>query len=311
MPTDDSSKKNDTHIQIFGLLLGTAVETIKDLRKALHPLTIEPKKGKLPLFRSDDGHLLEELRQQANKGLAEVKRGLSLLDCVFDGAKAEELRAAAISAQDVLVDYRLDKVQSDSGMFGDLPSFNRHLESVALLIDADRAKEIDKPLEVFKDVALSILKGMPKVSEAPPNKTPAEPVKEHAGAEAGTEGAPVNPELSKETAVSKAEESEPTANQAPNIGGESEVPNTDAAPDDALIGDLVTLDQVSPLAGLSKRTLDGHLRKGKLPRPDVKGGGGKAHKWYWCRLRPHLAKLANKILPETFPGSRIRPNSGS
>lgn len=73
-------------------------------------------------------------------------------------------------------------------------------------------------------------------------------------------------------------------------------------PDEA-ISDLVTLDQVAPLCGLAKRTLDNHRMDGILPRPDIKGGGGKSHKWYWHNLRPHLEKVSTKLLPEKFPGS--------
>lgn len=78
--------------------------------------------------------------------------------------------------------------------------------------------------------------------------------------------------------------------------------------DGAIVDELVTLDQVAPLTGLTKRTLDGHLRKGNLPKPDVKGGGGKAHKWNYQILRPSLALLSRKILPKKFPGSRILPS---
>ncbi|NOT01775.1 MAG: hypothetical protein HOP29_14235 [Phycisphaerales bacterium] len=68
---------------------------------------------------------------------------------------------------------------------------------------------------------------------------------------------------------------------------------------------LVRLSQVAPLTGLSKRTLERYtIRKG-FPRPDVKGGGGHASKWYWSRIRPALEPFSKKILPPTFPGSHI------
>ena len=73
----------------------------------------------------------------------------------------------------------------------------------------------------------------------------------------------------------------------------------------AAIDELVTLDQVAPLAGLAKRTLERYLRKGDLPYPDVRGGGGRAHKWFWANLRDALAKVARRQLPERFPASRI------
>lgn len=71
------------------------------------------------------------------------------------------------------------------------------------------------------------------------------------------------------------------------------------------LDDLVTLDQVAPLTAKSKRTLERYLREGKLPEPDVPGGGGKSHKWFWKNLRPALEKVADRQLPAKFPGSRI------
>lgn len=73
------------------------------------------------------------------------------------------------------------------------------------------------------------------------------------------------------------------------------------------IDELVTLSQVHPLVGLSKRQLERYLAAGKLPRPDRPGGDGKAHKWHWGRLRPALERVSRLHLPETFPGSRIKP----
>ncbi len=71
------------------------------------------------------------------------------------------------------------------------------------------------------------------------------------------------------------------------------------------IDDLVTLDQVAPLVGQSKRTLERYLKQGLIPEPDFRGGSGKAHKWLWGSLRPALAEFAGRELPEKFPGSRI------
>lgn len=75
------------------------------------------------------------------------------------------------------------------------------------------------------------------------------------------------------------------------------------------LSELVTLDQVAPLTGVTKRTLEGHLSAERLPKPDIKGSGGTAHKWYWHNLRPSLAKVSKNILPEKFPGSRILPTT--
>jgi hypothetical protein len=84
---------------------------------------------------------------------------------------------------------------------------------------------------------------------------------------------------------------------APNMGGNH--------PDEPVLDELVTLDQVAPLTGLSKRTLERHLRQGNLSPPDVPGGGGKAHKWFWANLKGSLSKVARRPMPERFPGSRI------
>lgn len=86
------------------------------------------------------------------------------------------------------------------------------------------------------------------------------------------------------------------------------VPRPGAADDPEappIIDDLVTLDQVAPLTGLSKRTLERYRSDNKLPDPDVPGGGGKANKWFWTTLRQPMSKFAGRPLPERFPGSRI------
>lgn len=72
-----------------------------------------------------------------------------------------------------------------------------------------------------------------------------------------------------------------------------------------IVDELVTLDQVAPLSGLSKRTLERYLQDEELPEPDIRGGGGKANKWFWRNLRPALSKVAQRTLPDRFPGSRI------
>lgn len=69
--------------------------------------------------------------------------------------------------------------------------------------------------------------------------------------------------------------------------------------------ELVTLDQAAAVVGQSKRTLERYLQRGDLPRPDLPGGGGKAHRWYWSTLRPALEKHFRPDLPVKFPASRI------
>jgi predicted DNA-binding transcriptional regulator AlpA len=82
------------------------------------------------------------------------------------------------------------------------------------------------------------------------------------------------------------------------------VPATQQPPQ-PILDDLVTLDQVAHLAGLSKRSLERYLSDGAIPDPDVRGGGGKANKWYWSNIREPLSKIAQRPLPDRFPGSRF------
>lgn len=76
----------------------------------------------------------------------------------------------------------------------------------------------------------------------------------------------------------------------------------DAVPQ--VLDDLVTLSQVAPLTGYSKRHLE-RLVGTQLPPPDIAGGAGKSNKWYWSNLRGPLSKLSKKILPSRFPGSQL------
>ncbi len=71
------------------------------------------------------------------------------------------------------------------------------------------------------------------------------------------------------------------------------------------LDDLVTLDQAAAVVGRSKRSLELYLQRGDLPRPDLPGGGGKAHRWYWNTLRPALEKHFRPDLPLKFPASRV------
>jgi predicted DNA-binding transcriptional regulator AlpA len=102
-----------------------------------------------------------------------------------------------------------------------------------------------------------------------------------------------------------------TADRGRRVGGERAAQEKqtgekrEADRDAQTIDDLVTLNQVAPLTGLAKRTLERYLRKGELPEPDVRGGGGKAHRWFWHTLRPALERISKRNLPERFPASRI------
>jgi hypothetical protein len=69
--------------------------------------------------------------------------------------------------------------------------------------------------------------------------------------------------------------------------------------------DIVTLDQAAALVKQSKRTLERWLKDGKLPAPDIVGGGGKAHRWIWARLREPLQNQSGLIMPAKSPGNRV------
>lgn len=83
------------------------------------------------------------------------------------------------------------------------------------------------------------------------------------------------------------------------------LPASYESPADEPLSALVTLDQVAPLTGLSKRSLERYRQAGRLPDPDIYGGQGKANKWHWHNLRPALSAVTGKVLPEVFPGDRI------
>jgi len=66
----------------------------------------------------------------------------------------------------------------------------------------------------------------------------------------------------------------------------------------------VTLDQMAVLSNRSKKTLERWLSGGKLPQPDVEGGGGKPHEWLWLSVRESLASHSGKEMPERYPTLR-------
>jgi len=64
----------------------------------------------------------------------------------------------------------------------------------------------------------------------------------------------------------------------------------------------VSRDQLALICGLrSKKTIERWLEDGKLPPPDIEGGGGKPDQWIWATVREALATETRKILPERFP----------
>ncbi len=68
---------------------------------------------------------------------------------------------------------------------------------------------------------------------------------------------------------------------------------------------FVTMDQASACCNRSKRTLERLLQDGKIPEPDIPGGGGRAHRWRWSALRPALEEQVGRRLPQRFPSGRV------
>lgn len=66
----------------------------------------------------------------------------------------------------------------------------------------------------------------------------------------------------------------------------------------------VTLDQMAAISGKSKRSLERWITHGKLPSPDVEGGGGKANEWLWSEVREILERETKKPMPERYPTLR-------
>lgn len=102
---------------------------------------------------------------------------------------------------------------------------------------------------------------------------------------------------------------EPTANPEPEEAEHEEPPAEDPQGAEVMTesGALehITLDQAGALIQRSKRTVEGYLADGKLPRPDVEGGHGKPHEWLYDNIRPALENIFGKLLPTKFPASRL------
>ena len=74
--------------------------------------------------------------------------------------------------------------------------------------------------------------------------------------------------------------------------GDDEIPQT------------VTLDKMAAAVSRSKKTLERLKADGKLPIPDVEGGGGKPDEWIWSNVKPILEQHYNRKLPDRFPSLR-------
>ncbi|HEX5104212.1 MAG TPA: hypothetical protein VFV87_10400 [Pirellulaceae bacterium] len=67
----------------------------------------------------------------------------------------------------------------------------------------------------------------------------------------------------------------------------------------------VTLNQMAAIVQKGKRTLERLKTNGKIPAPDVAGGGGKHDLWRWSVVRPILETEYERPLPEIFPAARF------
>jgi hypothetical protein len=69
----------------------------------------------------------------------------------------------------------------------------------------------------------------------------------------------------------------------------------------AEVPQYVTLAQCEGISRRKKRTLQADNTAGKLPAPNVRGGGGKPNQWLWTNIRPALEKLTGRSLPVRYP----------
>jgi len=66
---------------------------------------------------------------------------------------------------------------------------------------------------------------------------------------------------------------------------------------------LITLQQAAALVHRSKRALEEYKARG-MPKPRVRGGGGKPSLWAYAEIRPWLTKTFDISLPERFFADR-------
>ena len=74
-----------------------------------------------------------------------------------------------------------------------------------------------------------------------------------------------------------------------------------AQPDATHAPQYIALDAMAARVMKGKRTLERYKTKGKLPPPDVEGGGGKADLWIWANIRPWLEETFGMALPSRLP----------
>lgn len=73
------------------------------------------------------------------------------------------------------------------------------------------------------------------------------------------------------------------------------------SPHPAGVAQLVTLDQLAVVVGLSKRSLERYKGRG-LPSPVRTGRNGRAHLWNYTAVRSWLEDTFGVLLPERYPG---------
>jgi hypothetical protein len=66
---------------------------------------------------------------------------------------------------------------------------------------------------------------------------------------------------------------------------------------------FITLNQAAALVHRSKRALENYKRRG-MPKPRVRGGGGKPSLWAYPEMRSWLTKKFDIPLPERFVADR-------
>jgi hypothetical protein len=67
--------------------------------------------------------------------------------------------------------------------------------------------------------------------------------------------------------------------------------------------DYIQLDEAAALVKRQKKTLERALAAGRMPQPDIEGGGGKPHEWEYLKLKPWLEMTYGKRLPLRPPRS--------
>ena len=70
---------------------------------------------------------------------------------------------------------------------------------------------------------------------------------------------------------------------------------------DAVLPQLVSLQDMATLVRKSKSTLERHKCQLPAPKVKVKPGSGKADLWDWAEVRPALESIFARLLPQRYP----------